>query len=334
MATKTIGQLDEIASLAPGDMLEVEQLATGLSKRISRTNLLGGNITGGGTIATGGNNLTIGGPSTINGNLTGGGTLALGANTLTVAGTSTINGSLVGNISGGGTIATGGNNLTVAGPSTINGSLVGNISGGGTLATGGFTLTVGGASSINGSLVGSVTGNITGGGTLVLGGFTLTAPATGTVSLLGVAQTYSAVKTFDAGIVLGTGGPTLTNGGANTVLSGGLNLNNAGSVLVSLGAFSINDDAVYTVSGLDNGIFFLAVGSADNTLGAIVNYRCAATPHLVPFGVGSNVNLTTGVLNGVTGVDGKLTISAHTNGTLYIENRRGSARSLEAFYYG
>jgi len=73
------------------------------------------------------------------------------------------------------------------------------LTGGGTLATGGFTLTVGGTSTINGSLV----GNMTGGGTLATGGFTLTVPATGTASLLGTAQTYSALKTFSAGISLG-----------------------------------------------------------------------------------------------------------------------------------
>lgn len=174
MADKTIGQLDEIVTAAPTDMLEIEQISSGLSKRITKANLVGGNITGGGTVATGGNNLTVSGPSTING-------------------------SLLGNMSGGGLVATGGFTLTVSAASTISGSHVGtvngNISGGGTIATGGFTLTVGGTSTIN--------GNISGGGTLALGGFTLTVPATGTASLLALAQTYSALKTFSAGINLG-----------------------------------------------------------------------------------------------------------------------------------
>lgn len=73
------------------------------------------------------------------------------------------------------------------------------LTGGGTIATGGFTLTLGATSTVNGSLV----GNMTGGGTVATGGFTLTVPATGTASLLGTAQTYSALKTFSAGLTFG-----------------------------------------------------------------------------------------------------------------------------------
>jgi hypothetical protein len=45
--------------------------------------------------------------------------------------------------------------------------------------------------------------NITGGGTIALGGFTFTVPASGTPSLLGTAQAFTALKTFSAGINLG-----------------------------------------------------------------------------------------------------------------------------------
>lgn len=102
-------------------------------------------------------------------------------------------------LTGGGTLATGGFTLTVSGTSTINGSVVGSMTGSGTVATGGNTLTVAGTSTINGSLVGSMTGS----GTVATGGFTLTVPATGTASLLGTAQTYSALKTFSAGLTFG-----------------------------------------------------------------------------------------------------------------------------------
>jgi len=46
-------------------------------------------------------------------------------------------------------------------------------------------------------------GVMTGAGTIATGGFTLTVPATGTASLLAVAQTYSALKTFSAGLTFG-----------------------------------------------------------------------------------------------------------------------------------
>lgn len=44
---------------------------------------------------------------------------------------------------------------------------------------------------------------LTGTGTVATGSYTLTVPATGTASLLGTAQTFSALKTFSAGINLG-----------------------------------------------------------------------------------------------------------------------------------
>lgn len=50
---------------------------------------------------------------------------------------------------------------------------------------------------------------LTGAGTIATGGYTLTIPATGTASLLALAQTYSALKTFSAGINLGN--TTLSN---------------------------------------------------------------------------------------------------------------------------
>lgn len=199
MATKNLNQLTTTASAASGDLVAIWRVGDGDTRAITKANFMGGVLTGGGTIATGGFTLTVAAASTINGslvgNMTGGGTVATGGNTLTVGGASSITGTL----SGAGTVATGGNTLTVGGTSTINGSLVGSMTGSGTVATGGSTLTVGGTSTINGSLVGSMTGS----GTVATGGFTLTVPATGTASLLGTAQTYSALKTFSSGINTG-----------------------------------------------------------------------------------------------------------------------------------
>lgn len=94
MANKTIGQLTLETVAAGGDWLEIEKVAGGLSRRISKTNLIGALLTGGGTINTGGNSLTIAGASTINGslvgNISGGGTLALGGFTATVPATGTL----------------------------------------------------------------------------------------------------------------------------------------------------------------------------------------------------------------------------------------------------
>lgn len=117
MATKNLNQLTTTASAASGDLIAIWRVGDGDTRAITKANFMGGVLTGGGTIATGGF-------------------------TLTVAANSTINGSVVGNMTGSGTVATGGNTLTVGGTSTINGSVVGNMTGSGTVATGGFTLTV------------------------------------------------------------------------------------------------------------------------------------------------------------------------------------------------
>lgn len=72
-------------------------------------------------------------------------------------------------------------------------------------------------------------GTMTGAGTIATGGFTLTVPATGTASLLGTAQTYSALKTFSSGINLGdenlttydegTWSPAITGSSSNPTLT-------------------------------------------------------------------------------------------------------------------
>jgi hypothetical protein len=43
---------------------------------------------------------------------------------------------------------------------------------------------------------------------------------------------------------------------------------------------------------------------------------------------GSNIAVTTGVLNNGDGADGKFTISGHTDGKIYFSNRMGGTRSV------
>jgi hypothetical protein len=60
---------------------------------------------------------------------------------------------------------------------------------------------------------------------------------------------------------------------------------------------------------------FIAVGTADTDL--------------IAGSTTSNVERATGALTGTTGTDAKITISAHTNGQLYIENRLGSSIDID-----
>lgn len=93
MATKLIGGLTTATSAASGDYIPFQIAASGLTRKITKANLLGGTMTGAGTIATGGYTLTINGTSVINGslvgNMTGSGTVATGGFTLTVPATGT-----------------------------------------------------------------------------------------------------------------------------------------------------------------------------------------------------------------------------------------------------
>ncbi len=98
-------------------------------------------------------------------------------------------------------------------------------------------------------------------------------------------------------------------------------------------AITINTDSVYAypmTGGLMGILILTTIGGADNTVGAMVIFRAASSPFTTSMVVGSNVNLTTGVLTGTTGTAGKLTISAATDGNVYIENRRGVAITLGA----
>jgi len=69
--------------------------------------------------------------------------------------------------------------------------------------------------------------------------------------------------------------------------------------------------------------------------GCLVVYRqTSAACNILFNGTSSNWQATTGVLNGTTGADTKYTISAHTDGKIYVENRRGSTQYLSVIAIG
>jgi hypothetical protein len=88
MANKTITELaNALVSPAAGDLLAIWNVAQSRTDKITRANLIGATLTGGGTVATGGFTLTIGAASAINGTLAGGGQVNTGGFTLTVPAT-------------------------------------------------------------------------------------------------------------------------------------------------------------------------------------------------------------------------------------------------------
>lgn len=131
------------------------------------------------------------------------------------------------------------------------------------------------------------------GGTLDLGNKTITAPASGTLALIDVAQTYSAEMAVTPG-------------------------------LCSQRNVTINDDAVLAIDVARAG--WLLIGSTSGGFGnrhAIVAFRAGSGPYAGIVAQPSTLfETSTAVLTGTTGTDGKITVAA-TGGKLYVENRSG-----------
>ena len=89
MADITINGLTTTTSPATTDEVGIWDVGAGQYKKVTRANLVGATITGGGTIALGGYTLTVGATSTVTGSITGGGIVATGGYTLTVPATGT-----------------------------------------------------------------------------------------------------------------------------------------------------------------------------------------------------------------------------------------------------
>ena len=88
--------------------------------------------------------------------------------------------------------------------------------------------------------------------------------------------------------------------------------------------FTIADDAVASFTPISaTGI--LTLSSATNLLQNVVRYETDPTPQCDLFLATVNTAATTGVLTGTTGSDGNFTISAASDGKVYLENRRGSS---------
>ncbi len=89
-----------------------------------------------------------------------------------------------------------------------------------------------------------------------------------------------------------------------------------------------DDSAISFTPGKTNSFMLVyAVGSEGTTYGLVLFNT--DTPTVTSISAGSALAVTTGVLAGTTGTDTKLTISAHTDGKVYIENRLGSTKTVK-----
>jgi hypothetical protein len=128
-----------------------------------------------------------------------------------------------------------------------------------------------------------------------------------------------------SGVLEGTG---VTISGSDVLSAGGL----VSTEYIRGDHFSYGD----TVSVLDDTATSFAIDTTSNVHFVITTRGTpgAAKPnglyHWRPGGITAvnphtttNITLTTGILAGTTGVDGEFTLSAHTDGNLYLENRSG-----------
>ena len=96
--------------------------------------------------------------------------------------------------------------------------------------------------------------------------------------------------------------------------------------LKQIGLPTMDDDTATSITPTNASGFLLVRLAAGTGAGsfALLSYDATTGTAYATLMVGSaNVAVTTGALSGTTGVDGKLTISAHTNGKIYFNNRLG-----------
>lgn len=90
---------------------------------------------------------------------------------------------------------------------------------------------------------------------------------------------------------------------------------------------ALADDTATNITPPDSaGSMIISCGN-DVGVAAYINYRAASSPFCQKNSGGADTNVTTGVLAGTTGTDVKYTVSAHTDGKIYLENRKGASRT-------
>jgi hypothetical protein len=135
-------------------------------------------------------------------------------------------------------------------------------------------------------------GTLTGGGTVATGGFTFTVPATGTAALLATANVFTAAQTMPS--------------------------------VARQTNITIADDAVFSFAAPLYGALVINSRRTQNpNISSLVVFTSAGPLCTIIAQPSTQVDVSTAILAGNTGVDGKFTVSLNANGNLYLENRTG-----------
>lgn len=98
---------------------------------------------------------------------------------------------------------------------------------------------------------------------------------------------------------------------------------------------SIADDAVHSFTPpFTSGFILVHTSNGDGTKRIMAQYSTSGVAVMDPISIGSAYNAATGALTGTTGTDTKITVSAHTDGKIYIENRSGAAAAFNLTILG
>ncbi len=123
-----------------------------------------------------------------------------------------------------------------------------------------------------------------------------------------------------------------------------LNVNNTGDVTAAgrvkatgtiTNSLSINDDAATSFTPpFTSGFVFVHTSNGDANNRLIAQYCTSGTALMSSVNIGTTYNTATGTLAGTTGTDTKITVSAHTDGKIYIENRSGATATINVTILG
>lgn len=93
--------------------------------------------------------------------------------------------------------------------------------------------------------------------------------------------------------------------------------------------YTIADDGATSFTPDSTTGWILLHGGSGQTASryGLIMYRVGASPYTTLVLGHSDVAVTTGALTGTTGTDTKFTVSTHTDGKIYLENRRGGSSS-------
>jgi hypothetical protein len=95
---------------------------------------------------------------------------------------------------------------------------------------------------------------------------------------------------------------------------------------------TVADDAAVSYDAPDT--FGVVTIVTDDIDGVGVVYFETVGASVLKLAGATNTEVATGVLSGTTGADAKLTISAHTDGKIYIENRLGASAEVRLSFLG